>query len=52
MLFRLRNGAGEREHWAKDLAGNALAQDYSWTFTTAQPPDTTAPRVDTMTLLT
>ena len=33
---------------AKDLAGNALAQDQSWTFTTAPPPDTTAPRVDTM----
>jgi hypothetical protein len=28
----------------KDLAGNALAQDHSWTFTTAaSPPDTTAP---------
>ena len=33
---------------AKDLAGNALAQDYSWTFTTA-PPDTTAPRVSNAT---
>jgi hypothetical protein len=31
---------------AKDLGGNALAQDYSWTFTTAAPPsDTTAPKV-------
>jgi len=31
---------------AKDLAGNALEQDYSWTFTTEQLPDTTAPSVD------
>jgi hypothetical protein len=31
---------------AKDLAGNALAQNHTWTFTTAPPPDTTAPRVD------
>jgi Big-like domain-containing protein/WD40 repeat protein len=31
---------------AKDLAGNALEQDYSWTFTTpTPPPDTTAPKV-------
>ena len=30
---------------AKDLAGNALGQDYSWTFTTAPPPNNTAPRV-------
>jgi hypothetical protein len=29
----------------KDLAGNALKQDYNWTFTTAPPPDTTAPTV-------
>ena len=34
---------------AKDLAGNALAQDYSWAFATATPPpDTTAPKVDTV----
>jgi hypothetical protein len=30
---------------AKDLAGNALAADRVWTFTTAPPPDTTAPTV-------
>jgi hypothetical protein len=30
---------------AKDLAGNALATAHSWTFTTAPPPDTTAPGV-------
>ena len=34
---------------AKDLAGNALAQDYSWTFATpTPPPDTTAPKVGTV----
>ena len=32
---------------AKDLAGNALVQDHSWTFTTS-PPDTTAPIVSTV----
>jgi Bacterial Ig-like domain/FG-GAP-like repeat/Bacterial Ig domain len=34
---------------AKDSAGNALVQDYSWTFTTGPPPDTTAPKVSTAT---
>ena len=34
---------------AKDSAGNALVQDYSWTFTTGPPPDTTAPKVSTET---
>ncbi len=28
-----------------DLAGNALAQDFEWTFTTGRAPDTTAPEV-------
>ncbi|MGK5092573.1 ice-binding family protein [Deltaproteobacteria bacterium TL4] len=30
---------------AKDIAGNALAQDTSWSFTTGAEPDTTAPTV-------
>jgi hypothetical protein len=30
----------------KDLAGNALAADYEWTFTTGLAPDVTAPAVD------
>ena len=30
---------------AKDLAGNALAEDYTWEFTTGAAPDTTAPTV-------
>ncbi|MDY0375939.1 MAG: ice-binding family protein [Desulfobacterium sp.] len=30
---------------AKDLAGNALANDYVWTFDTGTAPDTTAPTV-------
>src|SRR5450759_735362 len=30
---------------AKDLAGNALAANYSWSFTTGAAPDTTAPTV-------
>src|SRR5207249_3325118 len=30
---------------AKDLAGNALASDMSWSFTTGVIPDTTAPTV-------
>ncbi len=30
---------------AEDLAGNALASDYVWTFTTGAAPDTTAPTV-------
>jgi tetrahydromethanopterin S-methyltransferase subunit B/cytoskeletal protein CcmA (bactofilin family) len=30
---------------ARDLAGNALATDFSWTFTTGATPDTTAPTV-------
>lgn len=29
----------------KDLAGNALASDYVWSFTTVAPPDITAPTV-------
>ncbi|MDD5224857.1 MAG: Ig-like domain-containing protein [bacterium] len=29
----------------KDVAGNALAANYVWSFTTAAAPDTTAPRV-------
>ncbi len=29
----------------KDLAGNSLAVDYVWSFTTGQAPDTTAPTV-------
>ncbi|MFH0871529.1 MAG: Ig-like domain-containing protein, partial [bacterium] len=29
----------------KDLAGNALASDYVWSFTTGAAPDTTAPTV-------
>ena len=34
---------------AKDLAGNALAQNYTWSFNTAaSPPDTTAPTVSTV----
>jgi hypothetical protein len=33
----------------KDRAGNALTQDYSWTFTTtAPPPDTTKPTVQSL----
>lgn len=32
---------------AKDLAGNALASDFVWSFTTAAAPDTTAPTVTT-----
>jgi len=31
----------------KDLAGNALAANYTWTFTTGTAPDTTAPVVST-----
>ena len=30
---------------AKDLAGNALEADYTWSFTTGSEPDTTAPTV-------
>lgn len=30
---------------AKDLAGNSLATDVSWTFTTGETPDTTPPEV-------
>jgi hypothetical protein len=30
---------------AKDLAGNALATDFGWSFTTGSSPDTTAPTV-------
>jgi hypothetical protein len=30
---------------AKDLAGNALAANYTWSFTTGAAPDTTAPTV-------
>lgn len=31
----------------QDVAGNALVEDYSWTFTTGIDPDTTAPRAIT-----
>ena len=31
---------------ARDLAGNALASDFTWTFTTGATPDTTAPTVE------
>lgn len=34
---------------AKDLAGNALATNYVWTFTTGTAPDTTAPMVTSTT---
>ena len=34
---------------AQDLAGNALAADYSWTFTTGATPDTTPPTVSSTT---
>ena len=30
---------------AKDMAGNALAADHSWSFTTADAPDTAAPTI-------
>lgn len=30
---------------AEDLAGNALAVDYTWDFTTAAAPDTTRPTI-------
>jgi hypothetical protein len=30
---------------AKDLSGNGLSQDYPWTFTTRNAPDTTPPQV-------
>src|SRR5207237_2493013 len=33
------------KHRAKDLAGNALATDFSWSFTTGATPNTTAPTV-------
>ena len=33
----------------KDLAGNTLASDYSWSFTTMAEPDVTAPVVNTVT---
>src|SRR5947209_2677984 len=33
------------KHSAKDLAGNALATDFSWSFTTGATPNTTAPTV-------
>ena len=37
----VRGGAGG----AKDLAGNAMASDYSWSWTTSAAADTTAPTV-------
>ncbi|MDD5224847.1 MAG: Ig-like domain-containing protein, partial [bacterium] len=36
---------------AKDLADNALANDYSWSFTTGEIPDTTPPEVSSTTPL-
>ena len=32
---------------AKDLAGNRMAANHLWSFTTEDPPDTTAPEVET-----
>src|SRR5262249_61119189 len=42
---RLKSGASG----IKDLAGNALATDYVWSFTTAAAPDTTSPTVNSVT---
>ncbi|MCC6237807.1 MAG: Ig-like domain-containing protein [Dehalococcoidia bacterium] len=40
---RIRGGAADPR--VKDAAGNALAADYTWSFTTAAPGDTTPPTV-------
>lgn len=41
----IKSGAGG----VKDLAGNGIASDYSWSFTTMAEPDVTAPVVNTVT---
>jgi hypothetical protein len=41
--YRATVKGGAVDPRAKDLAGNALAADYSWTFTTVPPPTSTCP---------
>jgi RHS repeat-associated protein len=41
--YTARVRGGSTDPRVKDVAGNALADDLTWTFTTAPPPDTTPP---------